>query len=84
MLALSYGYRKSFPIDIGNEKEPIRRTHMANIGLTPQKFKTFCYGVAFLAEQYYKDPANMEAYKKWKKERDKERKHERDSKGAAV
>ena len=38
---------------------------MANIGLTEQEFTTFCYGALFLIEQYYKDPANVEAFEKW-------------------
>lgn len=49
---------------------------MANIGLTEQEFTTFCYGTLFLIEQYYKDPAHMEAFNKWKAERDRIRKKE--------
>ena len=43
---------------------------MAVIGVTEQDFKNFCYGALFLIEQYYKDPANLEAFKKWKAEQD--------------
>lgn len=43
---------------------------MANIGLSEQKYDTFCSGVLFLLEQFYKDPANKAAYEEWKRSRE--------------
>lgn len=50
---------------------------MANIGLTEQQYDTFCSGVLFLLEQFYKDPANKAAYEEWK--RAKEQSNEKDN-----
>ena len=40
---------------------------MANIGLSEQKYDTFCSGVLFLLEQFYKDPVNKAASEEWKR-----------------
>ena len=48
-----------------NEEE-LRRADMANIGLTEEAFFDLCIGVAHLVKEYYKDPANVEAFEKWK------------------
>lgn len=45
---------------------------MANIGLSEQKYDTFCHGVLFLLEQFYKDPANKAAYEEWKRSREEQ------------
>jgi|GEM_PF-4309740 len=47
---------------------------MANIGLTEEAFFDLCIGVAHLVKEYYKDPAHMEAFEKWKAEREAEKK----------
>jgi len=56
-----------------NEEE-LRRADMANIGLTEEAFFDLCIGVAHLVKEYYKDPAHMEAFEKWKAEREAEKK----------
>ncbi len=54
---------------------------MANIGLSEQKFDTFCHGVLFLLEQFYKDPANKAAYEEWKRSREEQSNEKDNTKG---
>lgn len=52
---------------------------MANIGLSEQKYDTFCHGVLFLLEQFYKDPANKAAYEEWKRSREEQNNGKKDT-----
>lgn len=45
---------------------------MANIGLSEQQYDTFCSGVLFLLEQFYKDPANKAEFEEWKRSREEQ------------
>lgn len=56
------------------EKEEIQVIEANTPMLSPIEMELFCRNLLASMKKYYKDPKNMEAFKKWKEEREKETK----------